>query len=216
MSPFELSIFVSLAATALSAVVGIPVGLLLSRPTLPLRSLWLALVTLPLVLPPTVMGYYLLVLLSPFGPVGSVLEALGMRVVFSTPGAVVAAWVASVPFTIRGAVIGFEAVEPSLVAASRTLGYGPIGVFRTVSLPLAMPAILAGLALTLARALGEFGATLMVAGNIPGVSRTLSLALYDAVQAGRMAQANEMALVLLGMNVVFLVLLSALSKGTRI
>jgi len=141
---------------------------------------------------------------------------VGIRIVFSTPAAVLAAWISSIPFTIRGAVTGFESVDPSIISAARTLGYGPFGVFRTIHLPLAMPAIAAGLALSFARALGEFGATIMVAGNIPGVSRTLALAVYDAVQAGEMAKANEMALTLVAMNIGFLLILSFLGQRARI
>ncbi len=212
MTTLGLSILVGFTATALCAAVGIPLGFLLARRDLPWRGFWLALTTLPLVLPPTVVGYYLLVLLAPHGPLGSLLDALGLRLVFSTPGAVLAAWVASVPFTIRGAVVGFEGVDPAMVAAARTLGHGPFSVFRTIHLPLALPGLLAGLALSLARALGEFGTTLMVAGNIPGVSRTLSLAIYDAVQAGQIGTANEMALTLVAMNLFFLLLLSRLER----
>ena len=195
--PLGLSLWVALWATALSLAAGLPVAWVLARKRLPLRDLWTVFILLPMVLPPTVLGYYLLLLIGRGGPVGQWAEALGFgRIVFTPTAAVVAAFVASVPFLIRSAQAGFEQVDPACEEAARTLGRGELSIALTVTLPLAWRGVLAGIALSFARAVGEFGATVMVAGSIPGRTRTGSIAIYDAVQAGRMDEANLLALLL--------------------
>jgi molybdate transport system permease protein len=169
---------------------------------------------LPMVLPPTVLGYVLLLVLGEGGVVGGWVEALGLgRIVFSRTGAVLAAFVASAPFMIRAAQAGFEQVDPAYEEAARTLGRGELAIWLTVTLPLAWRAVLAGLALTFARAVGEFGATVMVAGSIPGRTRTASLAIYDHVQAGRMDEAGMLALALTGAAGLALLVLTRVGRG---
>lgn len=181
-----LSLKVALAATLLAGVLGVACGYALARGRFAGRALLDALLTLPLVLPPTVLGYYLLVLLGRHGPLGGWLEAsFGVRLVFTWQGAVIAAALAAFPLVFKAARAAFETVEPQLEAAARVLGVGNVAIFCRVTLPLAWRGVLAGLLLAFARALGEFGATLMVAGSIPGQTQTLSIAVYEAVQAGQ-------------------------------
>jgi molybdate transport system permease protein len=194
LPPLALSFWVALNATLLALLVGLPLAWILSRKSLPARDLLTVLVLLPMVLPPTVLGYLLLVLLGQGGPIGQWVEAMGLgRVVFTRTAAVIAAFVASVPFLIRSAQAGFEQVDPSYEEAARTLGRSEVAIWFTVTLPLAWRAVLAGVALAFARAVGEFGATVMVAGSIPGRTRTGSVAIYDHVQAGRMDEAGFLA-----------------------
>lgn len=195
--PLALSFAVALPATLLSLVVGLPLAWLLARRRFPGRDVATVLVLLPMVLPPTVLGYYLLRVIGRGGPVGQWAEALGLgTLVFTPTAAVIAAFVASAPFLVRAAQAGFERVDPAFEEAARTLGRAELSIWFTVTVPLAWRAIVAGVALTFARAVGEFGATVMVAGSIPGRTRTGSIAIYDAVQAGRMDEANVLAVLL--------------------
>ena len=140
--------------------------------------------TLPLVLPPTVLGYYLLVLLGRRGTFGTWLDRLGIQLVFTWQGAVIASTLVAFPLVQKAARAAFEAVDPQLEDAARVLGLSAAATFFRVSLPLASRGITAGALLAFARAMGEFGATLMIAGNLPGRTQTLSVAIYAAVQAG--------------------------------
>ena len=214
MSPLALSFWVAVNATILATLLGLPMAWLLARKSMPGRDLVAVLVLLPMVLPPTVLGYALLLVLGEGGMVGEAVEALGLgRLVFSRTGAVLAAFVASAPFMIRAAQAGFEQVDPAYEEAARTLGRGELAIWLTVTLPLAWRGVLAGLALTFARAVGEFGATVMVAGSIPGRTRTASLAIYDHVQAGRMDEAGMLALALTGAAGVALLVLTRVARG---
>ena len=202
--PLWLSLQVSVVATAITLVLGVPVAWAFGRRRFPGRDLLAALVITPLVLPPTVLGYYLLVLVGTRGPIGRVLEAVGIELAFTWRGAVLAACVASIPLLIRAAQAGFEAVDPRLEAAARTLGRSEWSVFWSVTLPLAWRAVMAGAVLAFCRAFGDFGITLMVAGSIPGRTQTLPLAIYDHVQANQMHEANTLALLAAGLVVVLL------------
>lgn len=178
-------------ATALNLILGVGVGYAMARWRFPGRELADALLTLPMVMPPTVLGYYLLVLIGTHGPVGAwLLQHFGIRMIFTWQAAVIAATVVSFPLVFKSARAAFETVDPQLEDAARLLGIGEVAVFLRVSLPLAWRGVLAGLLLSFARALGEFGATLMVAGSIPGKTQTLSIAVYEAVQAGQDDSAN--------------------------
>ncbi|WP_376792138.1 molybdate ABC transporter permease subunit [Thermoflexus sp.] len=181
--PFFLSARVASMATGINLVLGIVMGWILARKSFPGRDLLGSLVMIPLILPPTVLGYYLLVALGRSSPIGQALEALGLPLVFTWRGAVVAAAVSSFPLMVQSCRAAFEGVDPELEQVARTLGRSEWGVFWTITLPLAWRGILAGTIMTFARALGDFGATLMVAGNIPGRTQTLAIAVYDAVQA---------------------------------
>ena len=181
-----LTLKVAAWATALNLLLGVGVGWALARARFAGRELLDAALTLPMVMPPTVLGWYLLVLLGSQGPLGGwLLQHFGIRLIFTWQAAVIAAVLVSFPLVYKAARAAFEAVDPELEDAGRTLGLGEAALFLRVSLPLAWRGILAGLLLGFARCLGEFGATLMVAGSIPGQSQTLATAVYEAVQAGR-------------------------------
>jgi molybdate transport system permease protein len=196
-SPLLLSLRVATIATLLAAVFGVASGALLAQRRFRGRNLADALVTAPMVLPPTVLGYYLLVVLGRHGVIGRAFEAVtGSSIVFTRTGAVVAAAVGAFPIMVKSSRAALEDVDPVLVRAARTLGAGPARAFFTVQLPLAGRGIVAALMLSFARSLGDFGVTLMVAGDIPGETQTASLAIYDAIQAHREGDALRMVLVL--------------------
>lgn len=204
--PLVLSLKVAGWATALDALIGVAAGLALARWRSQARDVVDALLTLPLVMPPTVLGYYLLVLLGRRGPIGAWLDTLGIRLVFTWEGAVIASMIAAFPLVLKAARSAFEAVDPQFEHAARTLGIGEAALFFRVTLPLAARGILGGTLLAFARALGEFGATLMIAGNLPGRTQTLSVAIYSAVQAGDDHAANLLVLVTSVVCVVVLLL----------
>lgn len=186
-----LTLKVALCATALNLVVGVGAGYAMARGRFVGRSVLDAVLTLPMVMPPTVLGYYLLVLIGSQGVLGAwLLEHFGLRLIFTWQAAVLAATVVAFPLVFKSARAAFENVDPQLEDAARALGVGELARFFRVSLPLAWNGILAGLLLSFARAMGEFGATLMVAGSIQGQTQTLSIAVYEAVQAGQDDAAN--------------------------
>lgn len=175
----RLSFQVAVCAALLGLPFAVIIGYRLARS--PARGKWLieVLVNLPLVLPPVVVGYLLLVCFSPRGPIGSVLAAwFGVKIVFTWWGAVLASVVVSFPLMVRAMRLAFQSIDPRLEMAARSLGAGPLRSFLTVSLPLARRGVIAGCVLGFARSLGEFGATIMVAGNIDGQTRTIPLAIY--------------------------------------
>ena len=195
-SALALSLKVAGCATALNLVAGVGVGYALARTRFPGRDLLDSLLTLPMVMPPTVLGYYLLVLLGRRSALGEWLHAhFGINLIFTWQGAVIAASIVAFPLVFKPARAAFEAVDGQLEQAARVLGISELGVFFRITLPLAWRGILAGVLLAFARALGEFGATLMVAGSIPGKTQTLSIAVYEAVQAGQDDVANTLVLV---------------------
>ena len=195
-SALSLSLQVAGWATLLNLVLGIGVGYLLARKRFVGRDLLDTVLTLPMVMPPTVLGYYLLVLLGRNGWLGQWLQdTWGINLIFSLQGAVIAATVVAFPLVFKPARAAFEAIDGQMEEAGRVLGVSEIGIFLRITLPLAWRGILAGVLLGFARALGEFGATLMVAGSIPGKTQTLSIAVYEAVQAGQDAVANTLVLI---------------------
>jgi molybdate transport system permease protein len=216
LAPLALSFQVAALATALGVAVGVPLAWMLARKSFPGRDLIAVLVVLPMVLPPTVLGYALLLLLGRQGPLDPAIQAVfGEGLVFTPAAAVVAAFVAATPFLVRAAQGGFEQLDVTYEEAARTLGRREFAIFLTVTVPLAWRGIAAGIALCFARAIGEFGATLMLAGNIPGRTQTASIAIYDAVQAGRLEQATSMALALALVAGAVLLLLARAGRGAR-
>ena len=211
--PLLLSLRVAALATLLAALLGIAGAYLLAKGRFPGRGLLEAVASLPIVLPPTVLGYYLLVTLGARSPVGRAYEDLvGRPLVFTVAGAVVAATVSALPFCLRTARAAIESVDPRVEAAARTLGLPEWRVALQVTLPLARRGVVAGVALGFARALGDFGATVMVAGNIPGRTQTMPVAVYDAVQSGDDARAGTLALILAAVAVVVLLVVNRLSR----
>ena len=195
--PLLLSLRVALLSTLFVVLVGTWLGWLLARKRFAGREVLDALVTLPLVLPPTVLGYYLLVLFGRNAAAGRLIEwVTGEPLAFTWRGAVVAAAVGALPLMVKTARASMASVEVDFENAARTLGKSEWQVFRRVTLPLASRGILAGAMLAFARALGDFGATLMVAGNIPGRTQTAAIAIYDATQTGRDDVALTLVLIL--------------------
>jgi molybdate transport system permease protein len=217
-TPLALSLQVATVATLLAAVLGIAFGTLLAQNHFRGRNLADALVTAPMVLPPTVLGYYLLVALGRHSPIGHLYEALiGSSIVFTRTGAVVAAAIGAFPIMVKSSRAALEDVDPVFVRAARTLGAGPVRAFFTVQLPLASRGILAALMLSFARSLGDFGVTLMVAGDIPRETQTASLAIYDAIQSHREDEAIEMVVVLsiIAISILYLVNRLTARRGSR-
>jgi len=205
-SALWLSVKVSVVATALNAVIGIPLAYVMARRRFWGRAAVDVLVTLPLVLPPTVTGYYLIVLLGRRGVLGAPLyAATGWSVAFTWYAAVIAATVMALPLLVRTARVAIESVDQNLERAAFTLGRAEWRTALEVTLPLARNGILAGLVLAFARALGEFSATLMLAGNIPGKTQTLPLSIYTAVQTGEAGQAMTLVAMLTLLSCVVVV-----------
>jgi molybdate transport system permease protein len=209
-----LSLKVAGWATALDLLLGVAVAFVLARCRFFGRELLDAVLTLPMVLPPTVLGYYLLVLIGKRGWLGRWLhETFGINLIFTWQGAVIAAAIVVFPLVLKSARAAFEAVDPQLEQAARVLGLPEWSVFCRVTLPMAWRGILAGVLLAFARAFGEFGATLMVAGSIPGRTQTLSVAVYEAVQAGQDAVAHTLVLVTSATCIAVLLTAGRLAPG---
>ena len=194
--PLLLSLKVAGVATLVAAVMGISMAWFAAKREFYGKEILAAILTLPVVLPPTVLGYYLLVLLGRRGPIGGWLETyFGINLIFTWQGAVIAASIVAFPLVYKSARTAFEGVSRQYEDASRVLGKNEMQVFFLVTFPLAIRGILAGSMLAFARALGEFGATLMVAGSLPGKTQTLSIAVYEAVQAGHDQIANFLVII---------------------
>src|SRR6516165_3244424 len=194
---FKLSLLVVTLATLLIAVVGTGFGFLLAKRQFRARELCDAVLTLPMVLPPTVTGYYLILLLGKRGVLGRYLyELTGWTLAFTWQAAVVAAAVMALPIMVKSARAALESVDARYETVSFSLGKGEVETFFRVTLPLAFRGLMAGIVLSFARALGEFGATLMLAGNIPGKTQTMPLAIFEAFISGEDQEAQTMALIL--------------------
>lgn len=208
-----LSLKVAGCATFINLILGTLLGYALAKTRVLGRDLLDTILTLPMVLPPTVMGYYLLVLFGSQGKLGQWLkQTFDINIIFTWQGAVLAATVVTFPLMVKPARAAFENVNPQLEQAARTLGVNEWAIFFRVTLPLAWRGILAGLLLAFARALGEFGATLMIAGSIPNETQTLSIAVYEAVQAGDDDLANQLVIIISLVCVAILWLTQYLSK----
>ena len=210
----KLSLLVVSLSTVIVSVVGLAIAFLLAKREFRGKELLDALLTTPLVLPPTVTGYYLIILFGRHGFIGSfIYDLTGWTVAFTWIGAVIAASVVAIPLMIKASRAGIESVNPNYEIASYTLGKSELETFFRITLPLAKRAILAGIVLSFARALGEFGATLMIAGNIPGKTQTMPLAIYEAVASGEDEKARILALVLTAISVVAVYLTNKISRS---
>lgn len=210
LSPLWITLKISFTATVIVFFTGL---LLAWAVTLLKRGKALAdaVLSLPLVLPPTVVGFILLILLGANSPVGRLLDKLGGRIVFTWQGAVAAAAVVSFPVMYRGIRGALEQVDPSVIQAARTLGLSEFTILRRIMAPAAFPGITAAAVLSFARSLGEFGATLMVAGNIPGQTRTMSVAVYTAMQSSNRELAYIWVLIIAVYSLVILVVLNSIA-----
>lgn len=199
--------------TVLLLAVGTPMAWWLARTRSPAKPLAAAVVALPLVLPPSVLGFYLLVMMGPQGPVGQFTEALGLgRLPFTFAGLVVASLLYSMPFVVQPLQQAFEALDERTLEAAATLRASPLDRFFTVALPQARGGILTAAVLGFAHTVGEFGVVLMIGGNIPDRTRTLSLLVYDQVEAAEFAQAHRLAAGMLGFSLLVLLALHLLNR----
>jgi molybdate transport system permease protein len=214
LAPLVLSLQIATLATVISAIVGVGLATLLANVRFRGRDLVDVVVTAPIVLPPTVLGYYLLVAVGRRSFVGHAFEAIfGAPIVFTRTGAVLAATVGALPLVVKSGRAALEAVDATLVRAARTLGASPARAFITVQLPLAARGVIAALMLAFARSLGDFGITLMVAGDIPGETQTASLAIYDAIQEHRDQAALAMVVTLTTIAIAILYTVNKLTAA---
>ena len=214
LTPLWLTLKVALLATLLAGVAGITLGWWMARRRFAGHAVVDSFLMLPMVLPPTVLGYYLIVVVGRNGVLGRYLDQwFGINLMFTWQGAVIAASIVSLPLIYKAARAAFEDADPRMVLAARTLGASELEIFLRISLPLAGRGVVAGLMLAFARAMGEFGATLMIAGNLPGKTQTLSIAVYDAVQAGNDAQALWLTLLISVVCMLVLVVSSRLLQA---
>lgn len=210
ISPILLSLKIASIATVFSVVLGITFAYVLNKKQVKGKNIWETLLILPMVLPPSVMGYLLLIAFGKRGPIGAfLLEYFDFQIVFTWIGAAIAACIVSLPLMYQNAKAAFVSIEPIYERAAQTLGSSPLRIFFTVTIPLAWPGLISGTVLAFARALGEFGATLMIAGNIAGKTQTIPTAIYFAVESGNTKLANSLVLIMtifsfvliLGLNV---------------
>ena len=210
----KLSLLIVSSATLIVGISGLAFAYLLAKFDFKGKELLDAVLTMPLVLPPTVTGYYLIILLGRNGIIGGfIYEFTGWTIVFTWQGAVIAATVVSLPLMIKAARASIESVNPNYEIASYTLGKSKIETFLRITLPLAKRGIIAGLVLSFARALGEFGATLMIAGNIPGKTQTMPLAIYEAVASGDDRRAQILALILTAISIAAVYFTNKISRS---
>ncbi len=209
-----LTLRLALLVTAILLLLGTPIAYWLATTRRPWRGLVEAVVSLPLVLPPTVLGFYLLLAMGPAGPVGALTRSLGLGLLpFTFGGLLVSSTLYSLPFAVQPLVVAFAAVDRSLVETAWSLGHSSISTFLRVVAPLSLGGFITAVVLTFAHTLGEFGVVLMVGGNIPGVTRTISIAIYDRVQSLDYAGATSLALPLLILS--FIVLAVTYTFGRR-
>lgn len=211
-----LTLRLAASTTVILLLVALPLAWWIASGRGPARALVQAIVALPLVLPPTVLGFYLLIAMGPLTPPGRLLIRLvGHPLAFSFEGLLIGSILYSLPFAVQPLVAGFEAVDRGYIEAAAGLGASPRRVFFSVLLPMARTSLLTGAVLTFTHTVGEFGVVLMLGGNIPGATRTLSISLYDLVQDGNYAAANRTALALVGFAMVALVVIYLLPSVRR-
>ena len=210
---FWLTIRLAVLVATILLVLGLPIAYWLAYSRLRWKFLAEAVVALPIVLPPTVLGFYVLVALGSRSPLGRWWQSLtGHTLAFTFTGLVIGSIIYSLPFAVQPFAAAFALVDPRLTAASATLGASKLRTFLTVILPLSIPGLVTGIALSFAHTMGEFGVVLMIGGNIPGVTRTVSIDIYDQVQALNYASANQTALVLLTISFIVLALVFAFNR----
>ena len=216
LEAFALTLRLAATVTVLLLLLGAPTAWWLSRTRSPLQRLISAVVALPLVLPPTVLGFYLLLLLGPQGVVGQLMSKLGLTLLpFTFGGLVVGSMIYSLPFVVQPLQAAFEAIGEEPLEAAACLRAGPLDRFWSIGLPMAAPGVLTAAVLGFAHTVGEFGVVLMIGGNIPGQTRVLSMRLYDHVEAGDYAQAHTLALCLLAFSFAALLAMTLLRPRLR-
>ncbi len=216
LAAIRLTAELAALTTVLLLIVGTPIAWWLARTRSTLKPVWSALVAMPLVLPPSVLGFYLLLLMGPNGPVGQFTQALGLgRLPFTFGGLVVGSVIYSMPFVVQPLQQAFEAIPERLLEAAATLRASPLDRFVSVALPLARPGLVTASVLGFAHTVGEFGVVLMIGGNIPGRTRVLSVAIYDHVEAGEFADAHLLAAGMVAFALIVLVTLYVVNRPPR-
>ncbi len=214
--PLYLSFRVAFTATAISLIIGLPIAYFLSKGRGKAVDFIDTLTNLPIVLPPTVLGYYLLVLLGRQSPIGVFIEnTLGTMIVFTPTGAVIASTVVSIPYLIKSSKTAFVEVNQDYLNAARLLGRNELNVFFTIMVPIAWRGIVAGITLSFVRALGDFGTTLMVSGSIPNKTTTMPIAIYDALQAGNKDMANLLVFIMTSIAIIVLFTINILERKIK-
>lgn len=207
-SPLLISLKTSLSATLITIIMGVPAAWVVASYNVRFKGIIDGILTLPMILPPTVAGFFLLVLLGKRGVVGKLLEHIDMPIIFTWQAAMIAAAVVAFPLMYKTARSAFEQIDRNVLDAARLLGAPEWKVFFKVAVPMAWPGIAAGVLLSFARALGEFGATMMVAGNIPGRTQTIPLAIFFAAEGGDMKQAYAWVMLIFAVSLVMMVLMN--------
>lgn len=214
--PLYLSFAISLTSTVISLIIGLPIAYFLSSKRGRIVNFLDTLTSLPIVLPPTVLGYYLLVLLGRQSPIGQFLEdTFGVMLVFTPLGVVIAATIVSIPYLIKTSKTAFLEINEDYLNAARLLGRNELNIFMTIIIPISWRGIVAGLTMCFMRALGDFGTTLMVGGNIPGQTTTMPIAIYNALQAGNKDMANVLVLIMTGIAVMVLFIINSMEQKVR-
>ena len=214
--PLYLSFRVAFTATIIAFFFGLPIAYFLSKGHGKIVDFIDTLTNLPVVLPPTVLGYYLLVLLGRQSPIGKFIEStFNTMIVFTPTGAVIAASVVSIPYLIKSAKTAFLEINGDYLNSARLLGRNEFNVFCTILMPIAWRGILAGLTMSFVRALGDFGTTLMVSGSIPNKTMTMPIAIYDALQAGNKGMANLLVLIMTSIAVIVLFIVNTLERKMK-
>ena len=208
LSPLWISIKTAFLATIITFILGVAAAYWIANSKNKLKGLIDGLFTLPLTLPPTIIGFFLLLLCGKNGPVGKFLLNFDITLIFSWTATVIAATVVSFPMMYRTSRAAFEQIDINVISAARTLGLSQMKIFFRIALPLAWPGIIGGLVLSFARAMGEFGATLMLAGNIPGRTQTMPLAIFFAVEGGDMKTAMLWVLIIVAISLFMIVILN--------
>ncbi|NLP29965.1 MAG: molybdate ABC transporter permease subunit [Clostridiales bacterium] len=214
LSPIFLSLRIATIATVFSFIFGILMAYLINKRNIPGKSIWETIIILPMILPPSVTGYILLIAFGKRGFIGKfLLESFGIQLVFTWLGAVIASFIVSLPLMYQNVKTAFISTDPIYEKAAETLGSSEFKKFMTITIPLAWPGIISGIVLSFARAIGEFGATLMIAGNIPGKTQTIPTAIYFAVESGNNELANKLVIIMTVFSFVLILGLNAWLKG---
>ena len=208
LSPLWISLKTSLLATVITFILGIITSYFIVNYKGKFKGLIDGIFTIPLILPPTVLGFFLLLTLGKNGPIGKLLNLFNTNIIFSWTATVIAATVVAFPMMYRTTRSSFEQIDPNILAAARTLGLSEFKIFHKIAIPLAWPGIIAGLVLSFARAMGEFGATLMIAGNIPGKTQTIPLAIFFTVESGDMKTALIWVSIIILISFIMIIILN--------
>jgi len=212
LSPLWISICTALLATTITFFIGIIVAYKIANYKGIFKGLIDGILTLPLILPPTVIGFFLLVLFGKNGPIGNLLAFFNTSVIFTWSATVIAATVVSFPMMYRTTRSAFEQIDNNIICAARTLGLSELKIFLKIAIPLSWPGIIGGIVLSFARAMGEFGATLMIAGNIPGKTQTMPLAIFFSVEGGDMSKAYLWVIIIVSISLIMILLLNYWSE----